>query len=158
MGPVAPAQAAPEAAAPAAVVVAPQVVFTTASVRDPHTKKGAVAAAKRWFRYWNNEDWEGQYNRVVTQQRDQFTLDDFTQWRSGQDSFHVTWLKTVRRTAFKHDHVPGTDVSLGGVKVTARVKIYGQKTTVAMHWYYQGGRWRWALTQSGLDEILASQR
>lgn len=157
LAPVVPAQAVPAAPAATAVVAEAPAVFTTAAVKkDSHTKAGAVAAAKRWFKYWNVEDWEAQYNRLVPEQQDLVSMDEFTEWRDSDFYPYVKWVKTVRTSKFSADLIAGTDLTRSGIKVTARIRVAGQTTTIPMHWYYVNSRWRWSLTQDSLDEIMGS--
>jgi hypothetical protein len=144
------------ATAQAAGVTTRAVRVLPAAAKDKHSTAGAVAAAKRWFKYWNVDDWEGQYNRLVFEQQALVTLDRFTEWRDSDVYPIVKWVKTVRTKKFKADPVPGTGAKLAGIKVTAQIKIYGRKTTVPMHWYYEAGRWRWSLAQDAMDELANS--
>ncbi len=123
--------------------------------KEAKTKAKAAAAFKRWVKYWNVQDWEGQYARLVDEQKALFTEEEYSDYRDDTDAGGGTaWVKTVRTKKTRTD-IPGTDVVMPAIKVTARVKIYGHKTTVSMHCYYQGGRWRWAITEEALDEIVA---
>lgn len=146
LAPVAPAQASPVAAAPSSVVAA--------SSHDAHTKNGAKAAYKRWVRYWNNEDWSAQYNRLVFEQQALVSEEDYIAWRQSEEfSPLVKWLKTLSKT-WTRITIPGTDARPKCVKVKARLKVWGTKVNLSAHWVYQERRWRWMLNQEALDELL----
>lgn len=144
------AQASP-VVAPAAV---PSVVLPMASSHDAHTKNGAKAAFKRWFGYWNAEDWAAQYDRLVFEQQALVTEDQFIAWRQSDLMPTVKWVKTLSKK-WTRTTIPGTDAQPKCVRVKARIKVWGVKTSVSSHWVYQDGRWRWMLTQSALDDLQA---
>lgn len=150
LAPAAPAQAAP-APAPA-TVTAPAVALPTSSSRDSRTKNGARAAFQRWFRYWNAENWEAQYNRLVFEQQALVSLEDFVAWRQSEYLPTVKWVKTLSKK-WTRTTIPGTGTRSKAVKVKAKIKLYGVKTSVSSHWFYQAGRWRWALTDEALDDL-----
>lgn len=145
-------------AAPATAQATPAAPSTTSVVqpasssRDSHTKSGAKAAFKRWFHYWNTDDWASQYDRLVFEQQALVSEDDFIAWRESEFMPTVKWVKTLSKK-WTHTTIPGTDARPKCVRVKARVKVYGTKTSVSSHWVYQDGRWRWMLTTDALVEL-----
>jgi hypothetical protein len=153
LAPALPAQAAPMSA-PATVTAPAAVVLPMSTSGDSHTKNGAKAAFKRWFGYWNDQDWAAQYDRLVFEQQALVTEDQFIAWRQSDFLPTVKWVKTLSKK-WTHTTIPGTDSRPKCVKVKARVKVWGVRTSVSSHWVYQDSHWRWMLTQSALDDLLA---
>lgn len=118
---------------------------------EPQTDAAAVAAFKKWTTQYNNNEWELQYQTLVSAQQKVISEKRYITCRDEDTSPEATWLRSVSAKANVKTKIPGTSVTLPATVVIARFRVSGISLPVTAHMFYEGGAWRWSMTKENIS-------